>query len=141
MPGTGRQRRIVKATWGATDLEPSSYTLETLSPEGIARPAVAASAIDLSDVGMICVVFPATIAVGAITLQFKDAPTLDGTYVTAQDENGSDIAVTGVQSSTSKSRSIDLSLCSRFFVKPYFVDAGGSVITPAACTVTFLLKE
>jgi len=142
MPNTARQRWIVTATWDADDTEPSSYTFKQLDPVGRALNAEAVAAIDLSDAGMIVVVFPAAIDAAAITLKFKDAPTIDGTYGSyAQDPAGDDIAVTGVQSSLGVSRSIDLSICSRFFIKPVFIDVGGDPVEPGAVTVTFMIKE
>jgi len=142
MPATGRQRWIVEATWGAATTVPSSYTFKQISPDGKAINAKAALAIDLSDVAMIGVIFPATIAAAAVSLKFTDAPTIDGTYVPSLDENGNDIVVSGVQSSKSKSRSINLALCSRFFVKPVFMAVDGSTpAAPGAVTVTFLIKE
>ena len=136
------------ATWGAATTEPNSYTKRRLSREGYALDPETVGAIDLSDAAMVRVKFPASIAAGAVTLKFKDAGAvnadsddalLDFSY--AQDENGNDIAVTGVQDSTGQSRAVNLALCSCLYVIPVFVDAGGDPVAPGAVAVEFFVKE
>ena len=57
------------------------------------------------------------------------------------DQDGNDIAVTGVQDSLGYSRSVDLALCSCLYVIPVFVDSGGDPVAPGAVAVEFLIKE
>lgn len=145
MPNTARQRWVVEATWDAASTTPDSYVFKRLALEGHAvDDGEAAQAIDLSDAALMAVIFPASIDAGAVTLKFKDAPVVNGTYVISQDVDGTDIAVADVQSSKSRSRTINAEICTRFFVTPFFVDSGDSPITPgaaAAVTVTFVIKE
>ena len=142
MPNTGRQRWVVEATWGAATTEPETYTLKRLSTEGYALDdGDSVPAIDLSDAALLAVIFPATIAAGAITLKFKDAPFSNGSYVIAQDGDGADFQVADVQSSKDRSRTVNAEICTRFFVKPFFVDSGDSPLAPGAITVSFLVKE
>lgn len=145
MPNTARQRWVIEATWNAASTEPDSYTLKRLAAEGHAvNDGESVQALDLSDAALMAVIFPASIDAGAITLKFKDAAFANGTYVIAQDADGDDIAVTGVQDSKSRSRTINAEICTRLFAKPFFVDSGDSAITPgaaAAVTVTFVIKE
>ena len=150
MPSTGRQRYVIRATWGAATTVPASYTLHQLDAQGrtIASNDRAVDVIDMSDAGMMRVKLPAGIAAGALTLKFldaaaanadSDADVLDFGY--AQDVDGADIAVTGIQDSLGKSRRIHADLDSCFYVIPVFVDTNGDPIAPGAVTVEFLIKE
>lgn len=142
MPSTGRQRWVVEATWGAATTEPESYTVKRLTEEGyVIDTGVPALAIDLSDAALMAVIFPSTIDAAALTLKFKDAPFSNGTYVISKDEAGDDFQVEDVQASKSRSRTINAEICTRFFVKPFFVDAGDAAVAPGAVTVTFVIKE
>jgi len=150
MPIGGRQRWIIEATWGASSTEPDSYTLKKLGAEGTVIDAAgeAVNAVDLSDAAMMAVRFPAALGGSADKLKFVSAAFSNGPFTDkatakfAQDKDGADIEVSGVQSSLDRDRDVDLSICSRFFVKPIFVQSDGTTLAaPGAVTVTFMIKE
>lgn len=148
MPNTGRQRYIVTATWGAATTEPESYTKRRLSTEGYAIDPQTAAVLDLSDAAMLRVKFPAALDASALTLKFKDAGASNADsdanvldYGFAEDDQGSDLAVTGVQDKLGKSASVNPEIATAFYVIPVFVDVNGDPVAPGAVSVEFHIKE